>query len=602
MKHIVTLLLALVLLPVSALAADFPEPVSSAIANLTEVFGYTAEEADAFTFDVIQDDTAWTVAYYDPDHPSWIYTLVVDKTTGRGVSGDTPFKGPDYVRYPGENAVRGGLRAARENGWFTDLSAENRAAFLQWMEQWGVDANDTLKAGLTSGGITGAQAVHAYFESCYGDPGNWPEALTEWRDEELASYGFSMNTAELAVNSVTLETPPVYPQGITRYEDKNGSETYAVSITEFAGETPPELAQALSHPMLAGWACICGAFRTLPAEAYAPDTQYVYSDTGLLAMEKDGARALFSLWRLAGNELWTVRPVGQDTLLTGRDLLIAYDSDYNVYSLNYPLSDTETETFCVRAIVYPDYRLLFQLEYYRHVNAATGESVLIAAADGSQNAADDGAWYRVTTSTADGAITEEQVTVLVPPYLDYIDADAFPKTAEACRADAGYPLPDKYGAACGVHLREKTSSRSADLGMYEIGTLVEVLGETAGDPYPWCHVRIGSMEGYMSGIYVDYPGSVCCMKPLQTRFPLSVAKVKKDVGLKKGVGWFDGTVTTLPAGTKMHVLAERGNWLHVMVPQNGEPGWLMDINGTDGYVKASDVLTAATSQQLDWLK
>ena len=146
MKRFLLLLLALAVLPFAAFAADASEPVSSAMANLTEVFGYTLEEAEAFAFDITENDTAWTVAYYEPGHPTWVYTLIVDKATGRGVSGDTPFKGPDYVKYPGENAVRGGLRAARENGWFADLSAENRAAFLQWMEQWGgVRANDMLK-------------------------------------------------------------------------------------------------------------------------------------------------------------------------------------------------------------------------------------------------------------------------------------------------------------------------------------------------------------------------------------------------------------------------------------------------------------------------
>ena len=601
MKRFLPFLLALAVLPFAAFAADAPEPISSAMANLTEVFGYTLEEAEAFAFDVTENDTQWAVAYYDPGHPTWVYTLVVDKKTGRGVSGDTPFKGPKYVQYPGENAVRGGLRAARENGWFTDLSAENRAAFLQWMEQWGVRADDTLKQGLTNGGITGAQAVHAYFTSCYGDPSGWPEALREWHNEELASYGFSTEDAESSANSEAAETPPVFTNGISRYEATGKYESYPVSVTEFAGEVPAELARALSHPMLAGWTCICGAYYTFPAEANDSKDQYFYSDTGLLALEKDGARTLVSLWRLPGAETWTVRPVGKNALLPGRTLYITYDIDHGVYALTYPLSDAETETFRVRAMVFPDFSLLFRLEDYRHVNAAAGESVIIAAADSRQNEADDGYWYHITT-TAAGSSTEEQITVLVPPYLDYIDADAFPKTAEACRADAGYTLPDDCGVVCGVHMREKKSSRSADLGLYYTGALVTVLGEEAGDPYPWYHVRIGSLAGYMSGVYVDYPGSECSMKPLQKRVPLPVAKAKRDVGLKKGTGLFDGTVTTLPAGTKMHVLAERGGWLHVMVPQNGEPGWLMDVNGTDGYVKAGDVVTAATSQQLDWLE
>jgi hypothetical protein len=49
------------------------------------------------------------------------------------------------------------------------------------------------------------------------------------------------------------------------------------------------------------------------------------------------------------------------------------------------------------------------------------------------------------------------------------------------------------------------------------------------------------------------------------------------------------------------VIAVLGDWLHVVIPQ-GEPGWMMDVNGTDGYVKASDVMEAATSVQLDWME
>ena len=444
MKRFLLLLLALAVLPFAAFAADASEPVSSAMANLTEVFGYTLEEAEAFAFDITENDTAWTVAYYEPGHPTWVYTLIVDKATGRGVSGDTPFKGPDYVKYPGENAVRGGLRAARENGWFADLSAENRAAFLQWMEQWGVRANDMLKNGLADGSITGAQAVHAYFTSCYGDSSGWPEALWEWHDETLASYGFATEDAQLSSNNEAAETPPVFTQGISRYESTSGFEPYLVSITEFTDVIPTELTQALSHPMLAGWTCICGAFRTLPAEAYDPEDLYYYADTGLLVLEKDGARTLVSLFRLPGTETWTVRPVGKSALLSGRTLYISYDSDQNVYALVYPLSDTETESFRVRAIVTQDSNLLFRLEDYRYANAATGESVLIAAADGRQNAADDGNWYHITTTAADGKTAQEQITVLIPPYLDYTDADAFPKTAEACRADTGYILPDGF--------------------------------------------------------------------------------------------------------------------------------------------------------------
>jgi len=593
MKRLFLLLLVLAVLPFAALAADASAPVGGAMADLTEVFGYTQEEAEAFTFDVTETDTTWEVAYYDPDHPTWVYTSVTDKETGRYISAATPFKGPDYARYPGESAVRDGLRAARENGRFTDLSAESRAAFLAWMEQWGVHANDALRDGLETGTITGAQAVHAYFMSCYGDPSGWPDALLEWEAEELNSYDFPAEDAQAAV----AEALPTPVAGIHRYEGAAKGGGRAVAVTEFSGETPEDLQQALAHPMLAGWTCVCGAY-------YAVETPGVYlpAGMGLLALEKDGGRMLVSLYRAPEAEDWTVLPVGEAALLSGRTLCITYDAGDSEFTLSYPVSDTECESFIVYAQYGEGYGPLFRLEEYRHVNTATGESTSITVAGGLPSAENTDMWYHVVSTDAAGSTTEEQHTVLMPRYLEFIDADAFPKTAEACRTAVGYTVPDGCAVACGAHLRKQTSSHSADLGTYETGVLMEVLGTEAGDPYPWYHVRIGSAEGYMSGLYVDTPGSDCSMQPLRQNQPLRVAKATKSVKLKTSAHWLSGTVATLPAGTKMHILAETGSWLHVMIPQGGEPGWLMDTQGTDGYLKKSAVVTAATSLQLDWLE
>ena len=591
MKRFLLLLLALAVLPAAASAAEPSAPIRGAMADLTEVFGYTQEEAEAFTFDVTQTDTTYEVAYYDPAHPTWVYTSITDTKTGQYVSATTPFKGPDYADYPGEGAVRDGLRAARENSWFVNRSAENRAAFLAWMEQWGVQANDTLKNGLETGAITGVRAVHAYFTSCYGDPSGWSKALLEWEEAELATNGFGTGSTQAMVT----EALPTPIAGIHRYESANKSGSRPVTVTEFAGETPADLQQALSHPMLEGWACVCGAYYNTEAMGI-----YLSAEAGLLVLDKDGKRMLVSLSRAPDATDWTVLPIGEAALLSSRSLYITYDAGDGIFTLSYPISDTQRESFAVQAQYSEGSDPLFRLKEYRRVNTATGERVSITVTSSLTSAEDAELWYRVVATDAAGNTTDEQYPVLMPRYLELINADAFPKTAEACRAATGYTVPDGYAVACGAHLRKQTSSHSGDLGTYQTGVLMEVLGTEAGDPYPWYHVRIGSVEGYMSGVYVDTPGSDCSMRPLRQSLPLPVAKVKKDVALKKGVGWFDGAVTTLPAGTKMHVLAKRGGWLHVMVPQNGEPGWLMDINGTDGYVKAKDVVTAATSLQLDW--
>ncbi|MBR3742601.1 MAG: hypothetical protein IKN04_19470, partial [Clostridia bacterium] len=80
---------------------------------------------------------------------------------------------------------------------------------------------------------------------------------------------------------------------------------------------------------------------------------------------------------------------------------------------------------------------------------------------------------------------------------------------------------------------------------------------------------------------------------------LPVAEAQKEIPLKKGTGLYGGTVQTLPAGTKKHVVIENGDWLYVDVPQ-GEIGFLMDVDGAFGYVRKSDVAFQPTIPGLDW--
>ena len=84
------------------------------------------------------------------------------------------------------------------------------------------------------------------------------------------------------------------------------------------------------------------------------------------------------------------------------------------------------------------------------------------------------------------------------------------------------------------------------------------------------------------------------------RFALPVAAALVPTDLKTNTGWFAGVVARLETGAKMHVLADCGDWLHVMLC-DGEPGWLMDVHGVSGYLRKADVVQAGTSQQLDWL-
>jgi len=58
-------------------------------------------------------------------------------------------------------------------------------------------------------------------------------------------------------------------------------------------------------------------------------------------------------------------------------------------------------------------------------------------------------------------------------------------------------------------------------------------------------------------------------------------------------------VTALEKDIQMHVLADCGGWLHVCIP-SGELGYWMDVKGTFGYLRAKDVLQAATPLQMKY--
>ena len=76
----------------------------------------------------------------------------------------------------------------------------------------------------------------------------------------------------------------------------------------------------------------------------------------------------------------------------------------------------------------------------------------------------------------------------------------------------------------------------------------------------------------------------------------------RDTGMLGAYQPEEVSLQELPSGTRLRVLAEQGGWLHVAVA-DGPMDWLALTAGLeDGYVKAADVLIAATEAQLDWLE
>lgn len=572
MKKLTAWLLMCVLLlsvcPARAMTNE--EALERVRSYLTEVYSYTAEEADRFEAHVELREEGWFVSFWHQEHPAWVYTAVIDAETEKVTNAVTPFyTANQFQGYPGEGAVREGLNRARKNGWFAIWEPHMQQALLQFITDWGIQPTARLHEGLATGGITAGNALHEYFVSCYGEEMKWTPELRQWHDAELEAFGLTP----------TVEEEMEITEGVLSYEGVayNGQKTRAL---RFINEVPQEMEATFSHPKLTGWKCLCGAAVQNVSNLYGH---------GLAVFEKDGQRLLAALAHRADESDWVVSPVSTQALYADRDVYILPDpSTQREMIIVYPCSGTETERFEVTVASMSDGRLDAYIDRYLRMDEAAGSGIAVTYGSDVQ------AVVYEDHRQAGGIHTFDAVANT----MSMVDIQTFPTTLEALGNAAGELIPEGYALCRGVHLRKKTSSRSRDLGEYHSGVLVKVLGMEKGDPDPWYHVQVGSAEGYMSSRYVE--GTMTGDTAYLLSKPLPVAQAVKEICLKKGMSLLSGTVQKVPEGTQMQVLAEcDGGWLHVNIPKR-EMAWGMDLDGTDGYVKKSDVRMGGTPLVLEW--
>ena len=554
------ILLTLILtLTVSPVLAEERGLLPYAMDNLTEVYGYLSDEVKDFVFEPQADGS---LAFWPKAHPGWVYTAFFN-AFGQ-VDGATPFH-TGYTGYCGENAVRDLLRNIRDNRWIASWSEENKAALLDACLEENVRISTDLYLSESA-----AQALQAFFESCYGPTAGWTDALFELRDSVFAEYG------------LTAEEWPFHVTGVRRISRRNIYQSDLTrTYTLFEGEYPDELKAAFSDPHLSGWACFGGALsfdesREKPGEG---------SGFGLAAFEKDGKRQLVQL--VFQDAQWTAYPLGANALYPTGDYRVTFDTQQNAFAVQYRLSDDETATFYLTPThtkkVNADL-FYITIENYERVNRKTGEAIWIGLGNGGMPT-----WQKELTPD-DLPYPVANFTIC----LGVIPITEFPTTLEAARAYTLPGVPEGYVFSAGVNLRTQKSSRSHSYGMLNAGTLLPLLEELPGDPNPWVRTKVGFLEGFVTETYV-YTG-----QPRHAQLnALPAVEAQKEIPLKKGTGLFDGTVQTLPAGTKMHVIIENNDWLYVDVPQ-GEIGFLMDVDGTFGYVRKADVTFLSIIPGLDW--
>lgn len=522
--------------------------------DLTEVYGYTAEELEDFVFETREDGS---VACWPKEHPGWVYTAFFN-AFGQ-VDGATPFH-TGYTGYCGENAVRDLLREMREKHWISLWSEETKAALLDACLEDNVRVSTELYLAESA-----AQALQYFFESCYGPTAGWTDALWELRDSVFTEY------------SLTPEEMPFHVPGVRSFSRRRTYQKEALrAYTYFdGGAYPDELKEAFSDPHLSGWACHSGALMYDEME----EKPGKGTGKGLAAFEKDGKRQLTQLSCLDGE--WVIHPLGANALYPTGDYRVTFDTQQNAFAVQYRLNDDETEAFYLT----PDeakreqYNLYFTIvNSYERVNRKTGEAVWITVTN-----LDMPTWQKELMSN-----DVPYPVVQFPDSLGVMPITEFPTTLEAARQYTFPGIPEGYAFSLGVNLRAQRSSRSKTYGELKPGTLLPTLERLPGDPNEWIRTKVGFLEGFVVDTYVQLRASA-----------LPAVETQKEIQLKKGMGLFDGTVQTLPAGTKMHVIIDNGDWLYVDVPR-GDIEYLMDVEGTFGYVRKSDVTFLSTIPGLNW--
>ena len=554
------LILALVFLMLISNASAQADSIREFAENcLTEVLGYTVDEVKDFVFEEREDGV---LAYWPKEHPSWVYTTAYKNNVP--LDSTTPFD-TGYTGFCGENAVRGLLKTMKERGWIDQWSEENKNALLDAC----LENNVRISTGMYLS-ESAAQGLQGFFESCYGPAAGWTDALFELRDSVFAEYG------------LIAEESPFHVSGVRRISRRNIYQSDLIrTYTLFEGEYPDELKAAFSDPHLSGWACHSGALMYDEME----EKPGKGTGKGLAAFEKDGKRQLTQLSCLDGE--WTIHPMGANALYSTGDYRVTFDAQQNAFAVQYRLNDDETAAFYLS----PDQSKQDQstlsfttIENYERVNPKTGEAIWIALT-------------RYGMPTWQKELTPDDLPYPVanfPCYLGIVPITEFPDTLQSARQSVYPGMPEGFVYSMGVNLRTQRSSRSASHGVLNAGTLLPVLERLPGDPSEWIRTRVGFLEGFVVNTYV-HDGQTQSGR-LRT---LPVVEAQKEIPLKKGTGLFDGTVQTLPAGTKMHVIIENGDWLYVDVPQ-GEIGFLMDVNGTFGYVRTGDVTFLSIIPGLDW--
>lgn len=351
------------------------------------------------------------------------------------------------------------------------------------------------------------------------------------------------------------------------FEDESNS--YFV-CRDFGSELTPEGKMIFGPLLREGDDVLCG---TMFTEEYKTQTSITGRGAALLAVRRDGKILLMGADRNSDKN-WHASVETDSFLPPDAAFTITCEPMGTKYVSYVHLALTVgDEVFALRTQFSG---ALYLYEYRR--KEADGSEQVIHCYGGSYRCTKRRDGEETTLHAPDGGL---------PTRLCSWTMESFPDTPE--RVDAwlaAHPMdePEDVGYIWGVNLREKPTGQSRSWGEYS--AKVKILDKQPGKEAPWFHVRIGNLEGWVSGVYLRTQHAVRADEWADSvNDVLRVCRTKRETTLLELP---DGeAVTDVPVGALLHVIEENDGWLHVILPR-GVISWQTDWNGTYGFIPAKD--------------
>lgn len=374
------------------------------------------------------------------------------------------------------------------------------------------------------------------------------------------------------------------------WEQEMDSPTAFYRLSTWGSELPPVLGEALAQAGYGDLPSLSGAM----CEVVEKESQEASGIRALVALQGEDGPVAVGMAYGKDRGQWFLDNMGAKAFLPGRDCTVQVPMGSGpLFSFIFSLDYAEPEGGTVRYLL--EDRSSPQRPWVVRGYSAwdrQGQGVEITSTH-----MEHGFRVRQLPGEDEGIFYPAFVSLIVR-YMPGGVGD-YPTTQEQARRMAQESMSlfegKNLALVSGANLREKPTGKSKSLGTVQSGVLARYLGQEPGKEYPWLHLRLGELEGYLSGNYalllqdVDAFFATPLASMALSSMPPPLARAKGACVLRESPNSTGKELAPLAAGTQMHVLCVTADgYYQVMVPR-GEPDWIMDVEGTSGYVKAEEV-------------